>query len=596
MRPSANNFIDIHELPSTPLPNRYILRRLIIYSGMPMRHSRLLVTSAIGIIISAGAAQAVVDPGSARPEFLRNENTIETPRPAVTSAPIVSDEEKTSHPIKGEATFILNDVQFEGATQFSAEQMRALYADKLGKKISVSELNALVANVTAFYRNKGFILSRAVLPPQKVGSGVVKIRIVEGFVNDVRLEGDVGKDPTLLQKYAAKIKASKPLNSKDLERYLLLMEDLPGVSARAVLRPAEKVVGASDVIVTITRKKVEGAVTLDNRGSRFLGPIQGGLTVAYNNLFDMNEQTQLRLLNSVFQPAELQFGELRHEEQVGSEGTKFIASGSYARTRPGASLDILNIDGWSATGTAGFVHPLYRSRQNNWFLSSDFTWRDSDVQITDVTLYRDEIRTLRVGTTYDFMDSLFAINRLEGSVSKGLNWWNDNGNNSFSRANGQTSFLKFNAKATRIQPISGPWTAFGSVSGQYSNEALLAAEEFAIGGEEFGSAYDSAEITGDHGLAGRLELQYSQPVKNELVENYQLYGFYDVGRVWNRDIIAASEPSHISLASGGFGSRFNVTKAFSGGLEFAVPLTKPISANGQDGEAPRIFFNLQYRY
>lgn len=561
-----------------------------------MRYSRLLTLIVLGLTLATPAH--ATDPGTARPEFIDRDRGIETERPPVTNAPIVSGDEQPAKPIKGDAAFTLKSVRFEGATRYTADDMKALYADKIGKRITISELNAIVANVTAFYRNNGYILSRAVLPPQKIEDGNVTIRIVEGFVNDVILEGDVGagSDKALLQKYADKIRASKPLNAKDLERYLLLMEDLPGVSARAVIRPAAKTTGASDVVVNITRKKMEGTLTFDNRGTRFLGPIQGSATAAFNNLFGLNDQTQVRVLNSVFEPAELQFGELRHEEQVGSEGTKFIASASYARTRPGSTLDILNLDGWSATETLAFVHPMLRSRQNNWFLSTDLTFRTSDVQILDTTLYRDETTVWRVGTSYDFMDKWFAVNRMEANIAKGMNWWNDNGNNSLSRSNGETSFIKFTGKATRIQPISGPWTAFGSVTGQYSSDALLAAEEFALGGEEFGSAYDSAELTGDHGLAGRVELQYNQSRQQELLTNYQLYGFYDLGRVWNRDIVAGSEPAHISLASAGLGSRFNVTREFSGGVEVAVPLTKPVAANGADGRAPRFFFNLQYRY
>jgi len=561
-----------------------------------MRYPRLLTFIALGLAIAAPAH--ATDPGSARPEFIDNSRGIQTPRPAVTNAPIVSDGEQEAKPIKGDAAFVLKSIRFEGATRYTANDMKALYADKIGKKISITELNKIVADVTAFYRNNGYILTRAVLPPQRIEDGNVTIRIVEGFVNAVLLEGDVGagKDRALLEKLADKIRASKPLNSKDLERYLLLMEDLPGVSARAVIRPAAKVTGASDVVVNITRKKIEGTFTFDNRGTRFLGPIQGSATAAFNNLFGWNDQTQLRVLNSVFEPAELQFGELRHEEQVGTEGTKFIASASYARTRPGHTLDILNIDGWSATEALGFVHPMLRSRQDNWFISTDLTFRTSDVQILDTTLYRDEITIWRIGTSYDFMDKWFAVNRMEANIAKGINWWNDNGANSLSRANGETSFTKLTGKATRIQPISGPWTAFGSVTGQYSFDPLLAAEEFSLGGEEFGSAYDTAELTGDHGLAGRVELQYNQARQQTFLTNYQLYGFYDIGRVWNREIIAGSEPSHISLASAGLGSRFNLTPEFSGGVEVALPLTKPVSANGADGEAPRFFFNLQYRY
>jgi hemolysin activation/secretion protein len=564
-----------------------------------MRNSRLLVTTAIGLIVSASAAYAV-NPGTARPEFIDNQHKIEDQQPGVSKAPIVYDEDKAGKSaVKGEGSFVLKSVQIEGATQFSAQDLKPLYADKLDKRMSVSELNALTNSITAFYRDRGFILSRAVLPPQKIESGDVKIRIVEGFVHDVRLEGDTGKGSDLLQKLADKIRASKPLNAKILERYLLLMEDLPGVTARAVLRPAANTPGASDVIIHITRKPVEASVTFDNRGSRFLGPYQASVTGTFNNALGLNEQTQLRVLNSIFQPTELQYTDLRHEEQLGSEGAKLVLAGSYSRTRPGASLDSSNIDGWSATGSVGANYPILRSRQTNWFVNGDFDVRDTDVQSQNIRLYRDKISALRVGTTYDFMDRWLAVSRMETTVSEGVNWWNGNEGSVQSRPTGQTTFTKVASTVTRIQPISGSWSLFNSVTGQYSNAPLLAAEEFALGGEEFGSAYDTAEITGDDGLATRLELQYSRPTMQTFLTHYQLYAFYDLGRVWNRSIVVGgTEPSHASLADTGVGSRFNMTQSMSGAVELAFPLTRPVAANNANGngEDPRFFFNLQYRY
>lgn len=542
------------------------------------------------------ARAQVVPPGPSRPEFIERQQRIEE-RPEVTDAPIISSPEEEGKKIQGDISFVLKGIAFEGLTQFTEEDLKSIYRDKIGTRITLGELNGIVAAVTAFYRNHGYILTRAVLVPQRIENGVVDIRIVEGFVGEVRIEGDSGGQDSVIRKFADKIRNSKPLNAKDLERYMLLMDDLPGVQARAVLTPSPSTPGAADIIITITRKPVEVTATLDNRGSRFLGPEQGGLTLAGNNIFGLNDQTQLRVLNSVFDPDALQYGEIRHEEQLGSEGTKLILSGNYARTRPGSTIAFLGLDGTSTALTAGLTHPLKRSRQSNWLANTDFTSRRINVDILgNANLYRDYLRVWTVGSSYDFLDSMSAVNQIAGSVSKGFSW--DTGNNGRfrSRGNGEPAFLKFAGTASRIQPISGPWDVFGAVTGQYAANALLAAEEFALGGSSFGSAYDSAELTGDAGLATRLELRYSRADGDALVRAYQAYGFYDLGRVWNRSIIPGTEPGHASLASAGLGARFNINPAVSGGAEVALPLTRKVAAYGADGSAPRAFFNLQVRY
>ena len=124
---------------------------------------------------------------------------------------------------------------------------------------------------------------------------------------------------------------------------------------------------------------------------------------------------------------------------------------------------------------------------------------------------------------------------------------------------------------------------------------MLTAEQFGLGGASFGSAYDPSEITGDSGIAGRVELQYNRSGDFEYVPSYQLYGFYDIGNVWIRNNSAGQKASE-SLADTGIGVRFNVMEPVSGGLELAVPLTRQVAADGQDGKSPRLFFSLAYHF
>jgi hemolysin activation/secretion protein len=194
------------------------------------------------------------------------------------------------------------------------------------------------------------------------------------------------------------------------------------------------------------------------------------------------------------------------------------------------------------------------------------------------------------------VDNIAAINKLEVNVAQGLNWGTEKGLSARSRANGETDFTKFTGKVTRIQPLGGAFSLFTSAAGQYSENPLLASEEFGIGGSEFGSAYDSAEISGDSGAAARAEIQFNQALPDSVLSQYQLYSFYDIGRVWNRSPIAGSEQDHNDLSSAGVGARFNILKSVSGGIEGAVPLTRNVAALNNAGDDPRVFFNLQYRY
>ncbi len=540
-------------------------------------------------------AQAQAIPSAAEPGTTQQRFQTSPMRPAVGGAPLITlPDAGGTKELKGDVHFTLKAVNLDGASTFGETELKPIYADMLGKEISLGALNRIAADITAYYRNHGYILTRAVVPPQKIDGGVATIRIIEGFVNEVRLEGEA-KNSKTLKSYADKVKAAKPLSAETLERYLLLMQDLPGVTARAVIQPSANAPGGSDVVVTVARQTVAASASLDNRGSRYLGPYQFTGTVAANDVIGLDEQTQVRGITSIFQTHELQYGEIRHEEQIGSEGTKLALTASDITTHPGANLAPLEIEGQQRTYTAGLSHPFLRSRQANLFGNAAFAVKNVDVSALSTHLYDDHLRVATIGGTYDFVDKLNAVNRLETNLSKGFGFDTES-DLGRSRLGGKPSFWKINGEASRIQPISGPFALFGALTGQYSLDPLLASEEFTLGGPAFGSAYDPAEISGDSGAAARAELQFNGTWERGFLPTYQLYTFYDIGRVWNRNIQAASEASTQSLSSTGLGARFNLLDTFSGSAEFALPLTKKVAAYGDDGYAPRVFFALQYRY
>jgi len=552
--------------------------------------SLFLFTSLVPVAVFAQAIPSGVQPGRVQQQL-----QFEDQRPAVGGASIITvpDEAGKDKGLKGGATFKLKGVVVESATAFSKEELAAVYSGYIGKEATLGTLNEIASKITAKYRNAGYILSRAVVPPQRIGDGVAKIKIVEGYVNKVIVQGP-GSDAKLIGQYAEKIRAAKPLNASTLERYLLLMDDLPGVSANAVLKPSSAP-GASDVIITLKDKRIDGAVTVDNRGTRYLGPVQYGLEAHINNATGWYDHTLLRT-NVTSIVRELQFFQLVHEEQLDSEGTKLTVGVGHTRTKPGYRLDTLRVSGVDVSYFAQVSHPFVRSRQTNWFGNVEVDHRRTKSMSLGAPLYTDRLNIARIGSTYDFVDSYSAINRFEGRLSKGLNFGDDGYPDIRSRSNGHTGFYKINGSASRLQPISGPFSLYVAATGQASSAALLSSEQFGVGGANFGSAYDPSEITGDSGIAGRTELQYSRYGDLEWVPSYQLYGFYDIGEVWVRNPAAGLERTE-SIASLGLGLRFNILDPISGNLEVAVPMTKDVAANSpNNGDDARVFFSLAYRY
>ncbi len=495
--------------------------------------------------------------------------------------------------LQGDIQFTLNSLTVQGATAFSGEALKSEYAPYVGKNITLKTLSDIANHITVRYRNAGYILSRAVVPPQRIAGGNVTIQVVEGYINTVEFSGVPG-DSWLLKGYAKSIEKDRPLNSATLERYLLLMQDLPGVTARAIIRPAAEATGAADLVISMDVDHVDGSVTADNRGSRYVGPVQTGLTANANNILGLYERTQLHGVVTA-QNNELHYIQLGHEEQLNSEGTKATLSYAHTNSNPAYRLSAFGIESQDNDFSVALSHPFIRSRLANLYVNSTVEARNTVVDALGALLYQDRLRVLRVGSTYDFVDSSAAVNRFGGTVSKGFYIDQNDQGVSHSREKGDPSFLKAEAQISRLQPVYGPVSFYAAATGQMSATTLLAAEQFGVGGQSFGSAYDPSEITGDAGAAIRTELQYNREGDWSIIPSYQLYSFWDFGKVWIRNASPGQKESP-SIASTGLGMRFNILQPISGGVEVGLPLTKLVNANGQDGRSPRAFFSLAYRY
>src|SRR5205085_6750574 len=133
-------------------------------------------------------------PASAQPEQVSKALSEELPVAAPARAPaLTAPEEGLPSPLGEEAKkikFKLNDIVLSGNTVYSGKELRLLYQNKLNKTLSVPELFEIIQAITNYYRNNGYILSRAILPPQHVKGGIVHVRIIEGYISGVEISGD----------------------------------------------------------------------------------------------------------------------------------------------------------------------------------------------------------------------------------------------------------------------------------------------------------------------------------------------------------------------------------------------------------------------
>lgn len=470
-------------------------------------------------------------------------------------------------------------VRIEGAHAIPEGQLQARIRGYLGHEIAGADIFEMARVLTAAYRGAGYLLSYALVPPQTLVDGKLTLRVIEGYVAEVRIEGE----PSLAAKLARigeQIKASRPLNVSVLERYLLIANDLPGVKIRSVFSPSREP-GAADLTMVATVDRLQGFASLDNYGSKYLGRNQLTVGATANQLFDAG--SQLRILWAGSEHSSLSYGQLSFSQAVGREGFRIGASVSAAETRPGDTLKAFDIRGRAKAISLTLSYPFLRSRNSSLTGRGGFDRRHVVTDVLGVRIIDDEIRTLRFGGNYFALDALGGFNRLDLDLSRGIGGTRES-DSLKSRADGDSRFGKLAFDYERVQPFGNNLSLTFGLGGQRASRALLSSEQFAIGGRRFGRAYEPAELVGDHGIAFRMEPAYRNAMPANPGVSYQAYGFYDAGKVWSEGRRMPGVPSARSLASAGFGLRVNAGTNFAMSLEAAWPLTRPIASYQSQGK------------
>src|ERR1035437_3354680 len=558
-------------------------------------------------VLGTESALAAILPGPA------DINRIMPTQPAPTAPPSTAPEQNIQVPSSPLYTtpepknaksiqFVLRGIWFDHVTVFSSQQLKKLYQPYVGKDVTLKIPWQIAPALTEWYRQEVYFLSRAFVPAQDIFKGTLKIQAVEGYIGDVSLTGDAPAS-SLVSRAVDAIKAERPARMQTLERQLLLLSDLPGVSFQATLEPMQNKDEPSVRLILMARK-TKGVTTLgiDKGGSRYLGPYE--TSAAWSGSLLPLQQTDLSV-QWIPAATTAANGNLyafnATQKMMLSMATSLDVTGGYTNAVPGYTLKPQDITSQSVNGGVGLSYRLVRQRDENLNTSPSMDFRDSDSNILNTVLSRDRIRAVNVGLNYDDTDSWFGNsypghNNLDVALRRGLPIFNSNSANdpNASRPDTSPDFLKLTASYNRLQSLARDVSASLTLSGQKSSQSLYSSEEFGYGGMAVGRAYDTSEISGDSGMTGSLEMRYQGlPAINQTTMTP--YFFYDIGKVWNYNV---GQPEQISAASAGPGMRFQCTSGLSGNFYVARPLTKTASTPlyGGDGTAPRFVFQISDKF
>ncbi|NHZ33416.1 ShlB/FhaC/HecB family hemolysin secretion/activation protein [Massilia rubra] len=486
-----------------------------------VRHRKCLVAVAL-FSLQTVHAQTTPDAGSLLQQIEKGR-----PPPPRTNAPAVG----VPPPMRAlsGSTVTVTAFRFVGNTLLSNEQLGAALAGLRGRPLDFTQLQQAPATVAALYRQSGWIV-RAYLPHQEIVDGVVTIQIVEAIFGEVRLDGGAAAARIAPQRLIAMVDAAQSkgalLNADALDRALLLLGDLPGVTVTGSLSAGRNERETDLLLKVEDAPLLSGVVSVDNAGSRSTGRARVSGDIYLNSPFRLGDQIGLSLQHS----EGIDYARLDASVPVGSSGVRAGAHVSALRYKL-VSDDTAALDARGKSSTSGLdgSYPLIRSRLKNLSLAVNYDHRrfDNDALGASVSDYR--IDTLSASLYGNALDQLGGGGNNTGSLSlvRGEVDLDDSPTRAADAATVKSAgrFTKLRYAAARTQALNDALLLYMTLAGQAARKNLDSAEKFYLGGPSGVRAYPINEGGGASGQLASIELRAQLP------HNLSLAGFYDWGHV-----------------------------------------------------------------
>jgi hemolysin activation/secretion protein len=546
----------------------------------PLRSWSIVVALAAGLLAAAGTAAA--DDAQRIEERLPSEAKPSTDAAAV---PSLGDLEVSYATF---APFVLRTITIDGMTAVPAPEADACARDLIGRTVGPIELVALTQCVTRLYRNRGLFLSRAIVPPQQVGDGILRLRAIEGYIEAVAPKGI---DQAEADAQFADALAERPANLATFERALLLLADRYGhrvTTSQLAPDPNDPARYTFNLTVAIT--PVSWRLYGDNRGTDAAGPVQAFASVAWNSLFGAPDRLALSLFTTPEDTHELVYAEAAYARSWGSGIVWTELGASMSRAHDGTVSPSIPAENDVDRLYARITTPLLRARSQSLWAGLMLDARETEELMLPAVLVDESTRVLRGSLAYTLVEGA-TRGDLYLEVSHGFDVFgaSSNADTNLTRADARPEFTKVRLDASLLHKFSNQWEIAVMAAGQLADGALVASEEFGGGGARFGRAYDYSEIVGDHGAAAAAELRWNWKPPIAFLTNLQLYAFADAVGIWNVGYNPSSLPD-ADLASAGLGLRLVARPGVVATFEGAKPLTRDVASEGD--RSPRAFFSL----
>ena len=486
---------------------------------------------------------------------------------------------------------MVRKIRITGNTVIPDAELEKIAAPFENRELGNIELEELRQRLTKLYISRGYVNSGAVLPDQKVSEGVIEFRIIEGRLTRTEIEGTEHFDAAYFSDRIA-LHAGPPLNVPELEQELqILLRDPLVKSMNARLVPGERPGEAVLKAQVEEAPRVNLGLVLDNKLAPGLGDAKATLLGSINNLIGRGDVLEGEFGYAKGIPYDFK---LRYRSPINIHDT---AIGVHYETTKAevveSPFDVLDIKSKLETIGAQISHPVYRTPNKQLVLAGVVERRETKTTLLGVPFSfspgvndgKATVSALRL--VGDYVDrGRTQVIAARSTVSIGLDAFG-------STINANAPDSRFTAWLGQFQWVKllgerGDQLRFRA-DFQYTNNALLPVEQYAVGGLDSVRGYRAFQLLRDKGYTASVEYRipvFSNPTGER---NLQFAAFVDTGGAKFNE---RQNPGPSQITGVGVGLVWNPSPEFSAELYYANGLNNVPDPPSHSLQDDSLYFRL----
>lgn len=506
---------------------------------------------------------------------------------AVVDAKAVASQEQAVQIEEQVETFYVKEIKVTGNTTFSGQQLKPIVFPYQDKTLSLNDLTELTHKLTLFYKSQGYVTSRAYVPAQRLEEGILEVRVLEGKLGQIEIEGNrYFKDEQLRKNI--EIESGQVVSLPKLEEDLNYINIHPDRKAKVVLLPGDQPETIDFKLDVKDRPPLHANFSAHNSGTDSTGRWRFEPRAAHNNLLGFDDILSVRY-------------QLGKNIGIGAVGYQFPINRrsqvglSYSRVdlELGDEFSLLEIKGHAETFGISAQHLFYDGPRWDFALGGGFDVKNIKNESLGISLGKDELRVLSLTPMLRGQDShgrTVLANSFQFGIPDFLGGSADEDPDS-SRLGTGGEFFKYGISLARMHLFPSDYSAILRFNSQLTSDKLVAAEQFRLGGFNSVRGYEEGEFLGDKGFLAGVELRtLSIPLRNltrrALFEDtsgpqVQFLTFLEGGRATFSDP-AAGQKGNETLLGAGLGMRVKLFEHFGLRADWGVPLEE--TAKSGSGE------------